>query len=98
MKVTSIQGDGAQSRTGENVEQIRKLILEDHCLTVQELADRVGICYEVSQEILPENFDTLHIAVKFVPRFLTNDQKEECMIVLNSVQKVMRMLVSFLNL
>jgi hypothetical protein len=40
------------SKTRENVEQIWELIHEDHCQTIHELADTVGISYGVCQEIL----------------------------------------------
>jgi hypothetical protein len=62
----------------ENVEKIRELIQEDCRRTIHELADTVGISYGVCQEILlvTENLNRRHIAAKFVPQFLTNDQKQ----------------------
>jgi hypothetical protein len=44
---------------------------------MHELAGAVGISYGVCQEILTENLNMRHIAAKFVPRFLTNDQKQQ---------------------
>jgi hypothetical protein len=78
----SIEGDehsGSNisiSKMTENVEKTRELIHEDHCRTIHELADVVGIGYGVCQEILTENLDMCHIAAKFVPRLLTNDQQQ----------------------
>jgi hypothetical protein len=43
---------------------------------VDELADTLGISYGVFQEILTENSNMRRIAAKFVPRLLTNDQKQ----------------------
>jgi hypothetical protein len=51
---------------------------EDHRRTIHELADAVGISYEVCQEILKENLNMRCIAAKFVPQILTNDQKQQC--------------------
>jgi hypothetical protein len=38
----------------------------------------VGFSYGVWQEILTENLNMRHIAAKFVPRLLANDQKQWC--------------------
>jgi hypothetical protein len=64
------------SKTTENVEKIRELIHEDRRWTIHELADTIRISYGVCQEMLPENLNMRHIAAKFVPRLLTNDQKQ----------------------
>jgi hypothetical protein len=60
----------------EYVEKILELIHDDRRLTTHELTDTVGISYGVFQEILIENLDMRRIAAKFVPRLLTNDQKQ----------------------
>jgi hypothetical protein len=44
--------------------------------TIHELTDTVGINFGVCQEILRENLNMRRIAVKFVPRLLTDDQKQ----------------------
>jgi hypothetical protein len=70
-------GRSSTSKTTEDVEQIWELSHEDHCRTVHELADTVGISYGVCREILIENLNMRRIAAKFVPRLLTNDQKQQ---------------------
>jgi hypothetical protein len=55
----------------ENVEKIQELVHEDGRRTIHELADTIGISYGVCLEILTENLNMGHIAVKFVPRLLT---------------------------
>jgi hypothetical protein len=47
------------SKTTENVETIQELIHEDSQETIHQLADTVGISYEVCQEILTEKL-TMH--------------------------------------
>jgi hypothetical protein len=69
-------GRPSTSKMTENVEKIRDLIHEDHCQTIRELADTIGISYGDCQEILTENLNMHHIVVKFVPGPLTNDQKQ----------------------
>jgi hypothetical protein len=64
-------GQPSTSRTTENVEKIQELIHKDHCQTIHELADTIGISYGVSQEILTENLNMHHIAVKFILQLLT---------------------------
>jgi hypothetical protein len=69
-------GQPSTSKMTENVEIIWELIHKDHRWTIHDLADTIGIRYEVCQEILTENLNMCHIATKFVPRLLTNDQKQ----------------------
>jgi hypothetical protein len=69
-------GQPSTSKMAENVEKIWTLIHEEHCQTIHELADFVGISYGVCQKILTENLNMRCIATKFVPWLLTNDQKE----------------------
>jgi hypothetical protein len=64
------------SKTTENVEKIWELVQNDRRWTIHELADTVGMSYRVFQEILKENLNMRHIAAKFVPWLLTNDQKQ----------------------
>jgi hypothetical protein len=69
-------GRSNTSKTIENVEKILELIHEDRHRTIHELADTVGISYGACQQILAENLNMLRTAVMFVPRLLTNDQKQ----------------------
>jgi hypothetical protein len=60
----------------ENVEKIRELIHKDHCQTIHDPADTVGISYGVCQEILTENLNRRHNAAKFAPWLLINEQQQ----------------------
>jgi [histone H3]-lysine36 N-dimethyltransferase SETMAR len=62
-----------------NVSIIRDLILEDNRLTIRELADDVGISYGTCQSILTETLEMRRVAAKFVPRLLTDHQREHRM-------------------
>jgi hypothetical protein len=69
-------GRPSTSKTTENFEKIRELTQEDRRRKIHDLADTVGLSYGVCQEILTENLNMRRIAAKFVPRLLTNDQKQ----------------------
>jgi hypothetical protein len=68
-------GRPSTSKTIKSVEKIRELTHKDRRRTIHELADTTGISYGVCQGILRENLNMRHIAAKFVPRLLINDQK-----------------------
>jgi ATP-dependent Zn protease len=72
-------GQPSTGKTTENVEKIRQLINEASHRIIHELADTVGISYGVCQEVLTENLNMCRTAAKFVPRLLTNDQKQVCL-------------------
>ena len=47
-------------------------------LTVREVADEVGISIESCHQIFTEKLQMHCVSAKFVPRLLTDDQKENC--------------------
>jgi hypothetical protein len=64
----SVEDDECSGRpSNRNVENIRELICEDRHQTIHALADTVGICYGVCQEILTEHLNMRRNAAKFVP-------------------------------
>jgi hypothetical protein len=77
LKMTNIQGDQAPAKWQKMLKTYEN-IHEDHRRTVHELADTIGIGYGVCQEILTENLNMHHVATKFVPQLLANDQKRWC--------------------
>ena len=54
------------------------MIRENRPLTVQDVADKVGISIESCHQILTEKLQMRRVSAKFVPRLLTGDQKENC--------------------
>jgi hypothetical protein len=69
-------GRPSTCKATENVEKIREFIHEDRRRTFYDLADTAGISYGVRQELLTETLNMRRIAAKFVPRLLTNYQKQ----------------------
>jgi hypothetical protein len=64
------------SKTDDNVAKVREVIRSNRRLTVREVAEEVSIPKTACHEILTENLGMHCIAVKFVPRLLTDYQKQ----------------------
>ena len=64
------------SSTPEVIERVRQIIREDRRLTIDEVSMLVGISHGTCHKILPEDLKMRHVASKFVPRFLSVDQKQ----------------------
>ena len=69
-------GRPSMSKTDDNVANVREVVLSNLRLTVRVVAEEVSISKTGCHEILPENLGMHHIEVKFVPRLLTDDQKQ----------------------
>ncbi|GFG29202.1 hypothetical protein Cfor_05014 [Coptotermes formosanus] len=69
-------GRPSTSRTPENVERVRAAIKENRRLTVRELEEDLGIQRTIVFEILTEDLGMKRVAAKFVPRLLSQEQKE----------------------
>jgi len=75
---------GEDSRPGRNststnddyVERVRVVIHGNRRLTVREGADEVGISVGSCHQIFAEKLQMRRVSAKFVPRLLTDDQKE----------------------
>jgi len=58
------------------VAQVRAAVNKDRRRTIHHLCAEVGICYVSCQRIFTEQLNMHRIAAKFVPRVLTQDQKD----------------------
>jgi len=68
-------GRPSTSHTDENVEKIREQINEDHRYTIDEISEATGVSWSSCQQILTVDLNVRRVATKFVPRLLTQDQK-----------------------
>jgi len=50
------------------------ILCENHCLTIREVSEEVGICKSSCHTILTEKLKMLRVAAKCVPRLLTEEQ------------------------
>ena len=78
---TSIEGDPKSGRpsssTGDdNIEKVRSVIRENRRLTVREVSEEVGVCKSSCHTILTEKLKIHRVVAKFVPRLLTEEQKQ----------------------
>ena len=55
---------------------VRAAVNQDRRRTIHDLCAKVGIGYGSCQRILTEQLNMYRIAAKFVPRVLTEDQKD----------------------
>jgi len=69
-------GQPSTSINDNHVERVCAVIHGNHHLTVQEVADEVGISIGSCHQIFTEKLKMCRVSAKFVPRLLTDDQKE----------------------
>jgi len=62
--------------TPSKLEQVRTAVNQDRRRTIHDLCAEVGIGYGSRQRILTEQFNIHRNAAKFLPRMLTQDQKD----------------------
>src|SRR5215469_8516208 len=78
---TSIEDDPKSGRPSsssgdDHIEKVRSVIRENRRLTVCEVSEEVGICKSLCHTILTEKLKMHRVAAKFVPRLLTEEQKQ----------------------
>jgi len=76
MKTDPRSGRPSTSRTPENVESVRAAINENRRFTVREMEEALGIPWAMVSVILMEDLGKKRVAAKFVPRLLSQEQKE----------------------
>ena len=60
----------------DHVEKVLAVIRQNRRLTVREVAEEAGICKSSCHLILTDKLKMRRVAAKFVPRLLTDVQKE----------------------
>ena len=78
---TSIEDDPKSGRPSsstddDHIEKVRSVIRENRRLTIREVSEEVGICKSSCHTILTEKLKMHRVAAKFVPRLLTEEQKQ----------------------
>ena len=58
------------------VKKIHKMVLDDRRLKVRGLADMIGISKSAVHRLLTENMDMGKLCARWMPRFLTMEQKQ----------------------
>ena len=79
---TSVESDPRSgrpsiSRNEEMIAKVRTIIRNNRKLTVREIADECGISMGSYNAILTDDLHMKRVCAKFVPRLLTDDQREQ---------------------
>lgn len=64
------------SRTEENIEHVRRVLLKDRRVTVRMIAEELSISKDTVWTIITEDLGMRKVCAKMVPKILTEDQKE----------------------
>ena len=77
---TSVERDArsgrpSTSRKDKLIGQVRTLVMQDHYVTVRELAEEVGISTGSVHSILTDDLAMRRVYAKFMPKLLTMEQK-----------------------
>ena len=69
-------GRPSTSKTDENVKKVAKIVRSNRRMTIRELTEELNISYGSVQSILTDDLQMRRVSAKFVPRLLTDEQKE----------------------
>jgi len=69
-------GRPSTSRNDNVINQVRTLVMQDRHITVQEMADKIGISIGSVHTILTADLGLRRVSMKFVPKLLTMEQKQ----------------------
>jgi hypothetical protein len=61
-----------------HVAQVHEIVHSNHCLTVREVAEECNISIGSCHENLTIKSEMHRVVSKFVPRLLTQDQRDSC--------------------
>jgi len=70
-------GRPSTSTNDDHVKRVLAMISGNRRVTVREVVDEVGIGIGSCHQIFTEKLQMRHVSAKFVPRLLTDDQKEK---------------------
>jgi transposase len=73
------EGHPKSATTPEIIEQVQDMVLDDRRMKVHEIAETTGISKECAGYILHEELDMKKLYTRWVPHWLTADQKHTCM-------------------
>jgi len=69
-------GRPSTSTTDENVQAVKKIVLENRRITIREVAEDVGISLGSCHEIFSNVLGMSRVSAKFVPKLLNFDQNK----------------------
>lgn len=69
-------GSSITSKTDENVEKVKEIVMENRRITIREVADDVGISVGSCHTIFSDILGMKRVAAKFVPKLINFEQKK----------------------
>ena len=63
-------GLSSMSTTDENIEAVKKMIVDNHRIIIREIADDVGISFGSCQEIFTDVLGMKRAAAKIIPKLI----------------------------
>ena len=69
-------GRPSTSKTNENIVKVRDLVRSIHRLTIREMANELNLSFYAVQSILSEDLNMRRVSVKFIPKLLSDQQKQ----------------------
>ncbi|KYN41646.1 hypothetical protein ALC56_03947 [Trachymyrmex septentrionalis] len=72
-------GRPSTSKTDENVQEVKEIVLKNRRITIREIADDLNISFGSCQSILTDVLGMTRVSAKFVPKLLNFDQKQRRM-------------------
>jgi len=92
-----VPGRHSTSQNDELIDQVRTLVMQDHCVTVRELAEEVGINTGSVHSILTNDLAMRRVSMKLMLKLLTMQQKQLCPEVLQDLLDYTNNDLKFLN-
>ena len=78
---TSVEDDPrpsrpATSKSGENIVKVRDLVRSDRRLTIREMSHELNLSFYAVQSILTKDLTMRRVSAKFIPKLLSDEQKQ----------------------
>jgi hypothetical protein len=89
-------GRPSMSRNEENIEKVRQVINEDCRKTIEQVSEETDVSGSSCQRILTD-LRMRRVSTKFVPRLLTEEQKDNCVNVCRNLKEELRNDPNFLT-
>jgi len=87
----------SSSQNDENIAKIREKLNEDRHYTTDELLEVTGVSWSSVQRILTQDLRMRRVAAKFVPRLLTEDQRQSQLAVCQDLKRELQNDPDFLS-
>jgi len=75
----SVEDERRPSKTDENINKVREMLINNRKLTIRELAENLNIAYESIQDIVVNDLDLRRVAAKLVLKELNFMQKRDAL-------------------